>query len=111
MNINVNTVLVDFASEPLTQPVKGPKDGDGNDTIIQEEITLKMVTVNALLAEDPKNPLTGVKKIEMYDLAKKVYDADGEITLKSEEVTLLKERVLAGYATIIAGQVVKLLGE
>ena len=107
MKLNTKTVMVDLGGNSLTQPAKGPEDENGNATVIQEEITLQMILVNALVNEDPKNPVPGMKKVEMFNLAQKIHDND-EVSLTAEEIALIKERVLAGYAVLIVGQVVKL---
>jgi hypothetical protein len=108
MKIDTTKSLVGLDGKVLIQPVPGPKDADGHAAVIQEEIKVKDVLVNALLAEDPKNPTPGTEKLRLFNLAQKVHQND-EIDLDAEEVVLTKNRVLSGFQILIAGQVVKML--
>ncbi|KKN77901.1 hypothetical protein LCGC14_0356380 [marine sediment metagenome] len=108
MKIDTTKSLVDMDGNVLIQPKQGPKDADGHAEVIQEELKVREILVNALLAEDPKNPTPGTEKLKLFKLAQRINDND-EVTLESEEVTLIKNRVLTGFTVLIAGQVVILL--
>ena len=80
----------------------------GEDLKEQETIiTLKDVCANALLANEEK--MEGRIKLENWNLAQEIYKG-GEIELSSEDIVKIKNLIGKFYPTLIAGQVLKILG-
>jgi hypothetical protein len=98
MLVNVNTVLTQLNGDPVMD-----MDGKGNAV----EATVKMALVNAVLS--PVQTDKPMDKFRKDELARKIYNTDGEVELTAEEVVLLKDRVGESYAPIIVGQVWRLL--
>jgi hypothetical protein len=97
MLIKTNTVITNLAGESMKD-----MDADGN----ASDATLKSTIVNALLS--PVQKETGTDKVQKYELAKKVYEAD-EIELTAEEITLIKARVGDAFVPIVVGRVFEML--
>jgi hypothetical protein len=93
MNINPEQKLTDIKGEEL-------KDKD-------KSVYAKDIMVNALLVNDEK--AEGTDKMERFLLAKKVSQATNEISLKAEEIVLIKEMVGKVYSPLIVGQIYELL--
>ena len=108
MVIDTTKAIVDMDGKEVRNNVPGPVGEDGHATVIQETLTVRVVIVNAVLLEDPKNPTPGVEKVKLFELAQRIHGSDS-VSLTSEEITLIKSKVLATYAVMVAGQVVKLL--
>ncbi|KKN85538.1 hypothetical protein LCGC14_0278610 [marine sediment metagenome] len=85
----------------LTKLEGGPLKDDKN-----EDLTLASAAKQALLVLDEKQ--TGEKKYEHYCLATKVAGG-GEVTLKSEEITMIKEVIGKYMYPIVVGQAWDLL--
>ena len=92
MKINVNQELKTFGNETL-------KDGEGN------VFTLKGICATVLLGQPQNEKATGEEKMKRYDLAKKIWTAEGEVDLKAEDISLLKKLVGESYLPLIVGQV------
>jgi len=97
MLVNVNQVLKTLDGQTM-------KDNDGKGNAI--DATVKMAIVNAVLS--PVDKESGIDKVKKYELAKKVFNTD-EVDLNEDEIALIKERVGAGFAPIIVGQIFELL--
>lgn len=108
MKIDVTKKLVDLSGKPIVQP-KSDQDRKPNEKPEMEDITLKMVSVNAILVVDPKKPCSGEEKVKRYELAKRIYAADAEVELSAEDIVLIKNSVHDGFQPIISGQVVEIL--
>ncbi len=87
--INFDVVLTTFEGKPL-------EDNDGKD------LTMARACRNALFTTDEKT--TGEEKYTRYVLGMKV-GAGGEITLKSEEITTIKESIGTTMFPIVVGPV------
>ena len=76
---------------------------------ITEDYTLKSICIDVLFSPEMTPDgrpvqVDGIKKFERWELASKIYNANGIIELKSEEVTQLKDLIGKGYGPIIVGQ-------
>ena len=91
--INFNVKLTNFDGEPLKDEKK-------------EELTLGSAVKQALLVLDEK--ASGPDKYESYVLATKVV-AGGEVELKSEEITRIKDAIGKYMFPIVVGQAWDLL--
>ena len=106
MKINFNTELLDIDGKAIkiTKPSTDPKK-PGKETAI----TLKKACIDALLGmTDKDKAIDGTKKFELYDLAIRL-NKGGDISLKAEEVVLLKQRIGAIYLPLIVGRCYDLL--
>lgn len=95
MKRNLNQALTDLNGKAIEE-----KAGD-----VTRPLTLATVCVNALLMphEDERN-LSGKDKVSRYELAKKINGAEGEIDVKAEDITLLKNLLAKAYTPLIVGQ-------
>lgn len=91
----MNSVITNFNGDEL----KG-KDG--------EEITLKKVCVDALLAEVVNEQTSGNVRMERFKLAKKIHDSD-MINLTVEELSMIKERIPKTWNTLVTGMAFQLI--
>ena len=98
MKIQITKPLVQFNGQPIM-------DVDGNGNAVPA--TVKMALVNAVLA--PERDEKGIQKIQKYELAKRLYQAEKEVEVTAEEVVLMKKRVEELYAPLIVGQLAELL--
>lgn len=81
------------------------KEADGKD-----DITLKKVIVRALVLQHPSDDKqTGDEKFDLYQLASKITNAEGELDLKPEDIISIKKRVGLMYATAMVGPVFEIL--
>jgi len=80
------------------------KDGGAATAGVDAVLSLKVVSVNSLLApfEVDKN-LSGEEKLRRYLLATKIH-AGGEVDLTAEDISLLKLLIGRGYSALIVGQ-------
>ena len=62
--------------------------GSGGNAV---DATVKMALLNAVLA--PEKDDTPVRKLEKGELARRIYNAEKEVELTAEEITLCKKRV------------------
>jgi hypothetical protein len=98
MLIDVSKILVNIAGQPIM---------DTTDNGEAVPATVKMALVNAVLS--PEQNEKGIQKIQKYELAKRLYQADKEVEVTAEEVVLMKKRVEELYAPLIVGQLAELL--
>lgn len=98
MKIDVNQTLKTMNGQVM-------KDDDGTGQIV--DATLRMAMVNAILSPIEKE--SGMDKVKKFNLAKKIHDAESEVDLTVEEVSLIKERIGEVFPAIIVGQVFDLL--
>lgn len=91
----------------ITQPIKS-LDGTPIKDDQNQELTLKVVLVNALLTQNEEK-LTGEEKYKRYSLSKKIYESDEEVELSIEEVAQLKRLIGDLYPPLVVGQVFDIL--
>lgn len=71
-------------------------------------LALRAVLVNSL--NSGKKDMSAEQKVRSYELSLEVMKNE-EVTLKSEDITLIKENANALYTPLIYGQLCKFLGE
>lgn len=100
MKRNFNVVLKTLKGEPLKEQYE--------DTV--RDVTLASIATNALLAnyEDEKN-LSGDDKVKRFKLAQQINDADGEVEVTAEQISLLKMLIAKGYSPLVVGQAYDIL--
>jgi translation initiation factor RLI1 len=94
--IAMDTVLRTFDGDAITEVVKV------NDKTAPKEYTLLRACCDALLEQDI-NDLSGDDKVKRYILAKKI-SRKGIVTLKAEEVSLLKDLIGKRFYPVIVAQ-------
>lgn len=111
--INMNYKFLNFQGNSFPYPTgktkKSTKAGKQIEEEIMEDMRLKHICIDALLNPEPTpdgRPINveGSKKFERWELASKIYTANGIIELKSEEIAQLKELIGKAYGPIIVGQ-------
>ena len=100
MKRNLNVVLKTLDGQPLKEEHNGTA----------RDVLLSRLAVNALLAnyEDEKN-LSGDDKVKRFKLAQQINDADGEVEVTAEQVSLLKSLIAKGYTPLVVGQAYEIL--
>jgi len=88
MKLNVEQPITDLSNMDI-------KDQEG-------PLTLKRVMLAALLANDQK-PASDQEKFRRYELAKAV-NQGGDVTLKAEDVALIKVRIATVFSTLVMGR-------
>lgn len=76
--------------------------------VIVRPISARSVVVNALLARNRNEELSGEEQIRRYKLAKRI-NAGGMVTIDAAEVTLIKKQVAANYTPMAVGFIDELL--
>ncbi len=96
MKRNMTAVLTTLTGMPI-------KDGEAS-------LTLGAVATNALLMpyEDERN-LSGDDKVKRFKLAQRIHDAQGEVDISSEEITLLKSLIAKAYTPLVVGRAFAIL--
>ena len=89
MTVTVTQALTDFSGAAL-------KLGD-------DELTLRRVCVEALLAQHPGETVDGNEKLKRFQLAQKIHGAES-ISLTAEEVALSKRLIGQAFAPLVSGQ-------
>lgn len=71
----------------------------------EQPLTYGRVAINSLLHVQPdaQSQPTGEEKVKRFALAQRIHAAGGEIEVKTEEATLIKQSVAKIYAPIIVG--------
>ncbi|MCD6262343.1 MAG: hypothetical protein J7J52_04905 [Deltaproteobacteria bacterium] len=94
MIVNMSAELKTLDGEPLIDAGK--------------PVTLKDVSVNALLAQQERETLDAKEKLARYELALKV-NKGGDVEVTVEEIAKIKDCVGKVYPTLVVGQVFHLL--
>ena len=101
MKINLSTVIKNIHGINISSPKAG---ATGEDNL--EDLTVKTVCVNALLAHFPDDTkVDGLEKYNRYKLASEISGADTEIDLPSESIVKIKLLVGKIYNPTIVGRV------
>jgi hypothetical protein len=101
MKLKVNEVLVTLTGEKLFDVIGGER----------KDITLKTVCVEAILKpNDADTQVSGMEKMNRWDLAQKIFKATDDIDITAEEAALLKTLIARAFPVIIAGQSCKMIG-
>lgn len=110
MKRNLNVVLLNLDKSPITEAMVEPL-VEGKEVVRKvTKLTLAAVATSALLANhQDERDLSGTDKVTRYKLAQRINDADREIEMSAEEVTLLKTLIGKAYAPLVVGQAFDLL--
>lgn len=95
MKINFNVGLKNLAGKTL-------KDGNKN-------VTLKNVSINALLGNYRDENIDGNEKLKRFMLATKISEAKGELGLENDDITLIKDMIAKGYSTVVTARAWQIL--
>ena len=74
----------------------------------RRDMLLKDAAVEALMLQLVHENSSGEEKLRRYELARKIYDG-GELDLTPEDVSLIKQRIGAGYSVAVVGSAFTLL--
>lgn len=100
MKRNLNVVLKTLDGEPLKE--------DHNGTA--RDVLLSRLAVNALLVNyHDEQSLSGEEKVKRFKLAQQINDADGDVEVTAEQVSLLKSLIAKGYTPLVVGQAYEIL--
>jgi len=95
MKINFNVKLKNLAGKTL-------KDGE-------KDVTLKDISINALLGNYKDENIDGNEKLKRFILATKISEATGEIELENDDITLIKNMIAKGYSTVVTARAWQIL--
>jgi hypothetical protein len=101
MKAKPDTVVTNFDGEPFKAPTA--IGADGRAIPGTEDLTLRDVCVNSLLSTKRGDEIDGKTKLERYELAKRIHEANGEVELSSEEVTMVKNLVSVFFGIAVYG--------
>lgn len=94
---------INFAQEFKTFGGETLKDAEGN------VFNLKGVCATVLLGQQQNEKATGEEKMKRYELAKKIWDGDGVVDVKAEDITTLKKLIGESYLPLVVGQAYQML--
>ena len=98
MKIPLNQEILNLTGEPLP----GSK--------INTKLTIREVIINGLLHNSKGEILTGVAKLERFNMALRVQEClDDSIQLNTEEIIIIKEQINKVYSTIVYGRAASLI--
>lgn len=93
MKVNFDYVFRQISGEEIPNPNK-----------TSEHFTLRLAAVNALVAANPKEQISGDEKVKRYLLATRIFSGDDELELTAEEAALVKKVIGDGFGAVIVGQ-------
>jgi hypothetical protein len=97
---------IDFSVVLRTPDGRAIKEGDAEDA---PDLTLRAACAAVLFNQIPGDEhMIGSKKLELAKLGMKLF-ADGEVTLSSDDVTALKERIGVAYSPLVVLRAFELL--
>lgn len=70
----------------------------------KQPITLGVVSTQALVSSYPDEKIDGVEKLKRGQLALKILDSKGDVTLTAEEVALLKNVIAKGFGPLVVSR-------
>lgn len=108
MKINLNVKLMGLDKKPIISKKPIGCDKDGRPMFEDEDLFLKQVCTTALLG-DYQEKIDGDEKVKRFKLAEKIYDANGEINLQSEETTLIKTLIPKAFSVLVTGRALEIL--
>lgn len=108
MKIDFTAKILDLSGETILAPaIPGRKD-EPRDFILRDVCTNALLSMAMRAAPDgnfyPAEAIDGKEKIRRYRLADKIFGTLEPITLKAEDVVLLKDRIAAIYGPLIMGR-------
>ena len=95
MKINFNVALKNLAGKTLKNEGK--------------DVTLKDISINALLGNYKDENIDGNEKLKRFILATKISEATGEIELENDDITLIKNMIAKGYSTVVTARAWQIL--
>jgi len=95
MKLCLDNPVLDLRGEPITK--------NDQDWSIKEAIS------DALMQQYDTEKLTGDMKLARYSLAMEIYKSNGEISLKAEQIVMIKEVSCLAYMPMIYGRICDLV--
>ena len=100
MKRNLNVILKTLDGKPLREAHESG----------ERDVLLSHLAVNALLVNYPdEQSLSGEDKVKRFKLAQQINDADGDVEVTAEQVSLLKSLIAKGYTPLVVGQAYEIL--
>jgi len=75
----------------------------------EKDLTLKDVSVNALLGNYQDEKINGEEKLRRFLLATKIYESNDELELSIDEVKMTKDLIAKGYSVLVTGRALEIL--
>jgi len=117
MQVDLDVALKDIEGAEIVEGQK-PVLGEAGQPVLDNRggpvleggtpITLGRVCVRALMANEEGDTAPGEEKLKRYDLARELQKG-GTQSVKSEDVTMLKERIAKFFSTLVVGQTYHML--
>lgn len=108
MKHNLIRPVKNFRGEPFVREVPNP-DGTQGAGPLKIPMTLRDMLEQACVTANPQKYSTGDKKMEVYQLLKKISAAEPFAHLKAEDVVLLKALVGDSMSVVAVGAVFEML--
>ncbi|HET6494347.1 MAG TPA: hypothetical protein VFH61_03160 [Thermoleophilia bacterium] len=102
ITVDLDYVFKNVYGHPIKEDQPDP---DNADEVVSKELTLRAVSVNALLTNEQGND--GDEKARRWRLAMQLHEGENELTIK--EASLIKKQIGKNYSPIIVGQAYDLL--
>lgn len=109
MKIDFNATFKTIYDSPATPSplMENAPDPEDPDKTIRQEVTLRSISVNALLSNE--SGMTGKVKLDRYDLAKRIQDSNGTLEISVKESNLLQKLVGKQQNPLVVGQAMPML--
>lgn len=105
MQINFTVEMKNLNGHTLKERVSDPDDPE---KVVVDDVTLKLISVNALLAVE--EGMSGKEKAKRYALAMLVHQSDGDgLDLGIDDVALVKRLIGKNYSPLVVGQAWQIL--
>jgi len=75
----------------------------------EKNVTLEDISINALLGNYKDENIDGNEKLKRFNLATRINEANGELELENDDVTLIKDVIAKGYSTLVTARAWQIL--
>lgn len=91
MKLDMNKPILDLHGDPIKNE--------------EQDWSMKEAISDALLRQYDSETLTGEAKIMRYSLALEIFNSNGTIDLKAEQIVTIKEVACLAYAPLVYGRI------
>lgn len=99
--VDFSALIRDLDNKPLPF-------ADGDETV---SLTLGRVATMSLLAETPDKPADAMESAHRWSLVQKIHNATEPVSLKAEDIVLLRKVIQQGWALLVRNRASDLLPE